>query len=498
MPTHLSSARFEMSARPGQQPQATEREPQGRFNIVVLGDFTGRANRGIAEPLSTRKLLNVDVDNFARAFGQLGAALKLGGPGIPSGTVALAFASLDDFHPDKLLLQVSSLVKLTEARRLVLNPATAEQGRAALQAALGAPTETSTPPSSSAPEADDTMARLLGGALPAAMKTAAPSSPLEQFIRQTVAPHISAAPGAWQSGAMAAVEMELAQRLNAILHHPDFQALEAAWRGVDMLLRRIESSEDIGVLLLDVTLAELQADLAANDSPALFRLLRDREPALLIGNFTFCQCADDLRALGHLAEMAAQLAAPFVATAAPQLMGCDSFALHPDPDDWKITLPADLAEIWQSLRQSPHANRIGLAAPRFMLRQPHGKAGDPIESFPFEELPGEPAHESFLWGHPAILCAAVVIDAIQSGDTALEEFTGGEIGDLPVHKFTEAGEKAVKSYAEAWLTDRAVDRILTSGVIPVVPVKNQNAIRLFSVPSINSRPTQLDFSRSGE
>jgi hypothetical protein len=42
-----------------------------------------------------------------------------------------------------------------------------------------------------------------------------------------------------------------------------------------------------------------------------------------------------------------------------------------------------------------------------------------------------------------------------------------------------------------------VDRILTSGVIPVVPVKNQNAIRLFSIPSISSQPAQLDFSKGG-
>ena len=493
MPNKPSSVSFDFAVRPGQQPQSSERDPQGRFNIVVLGDFTGRASRGVVEPLATRKLLNVDVDNFGRAFAQLGANLKLTGAGIPNGSGELTFTSLDDFHPDKLLAKVPSLATLAEARWLVLNPATAEQGKTALQTILGAAITPPTAPATSTsasqtPESDDdTMSRLLGGAPPAAKQSPAPSSQVEQFIRQVVAPHISPAPGAWLSGGIAAAEMELANRLNAILHHPDFQALETAWRGVDLLVRRIESSEEIGVLLLDVSFSELQADVVAHeqiDQSALFRLLRDRKPRLIIGNYAFGQTADDLHALGNLAEIASTLSAPFVASAVPQLVGCDSFALHPDPDDWKLKLTADLAELWETLRKSPHAGNVGLAAPRFMMRQPYGKSGDPVETFPFEELPGKTAHESFLWGHSAIPCACAAIDAFQSGDTELAEFTGGEISDLPVYKFNDDGEIAVKPYAEAWLTDRAVAAMLDQGVMPVVSVKNQNAVRLNHLRSI--------------
>lgn len=503
MPTKLSSASFDFAVRPGQQPQAAERDQQERFNVVVLGDFTGRTNRGVVESLAPRKLRNVDVDNCARVFEQLGATLKLTGPGMPDGVVELTFAALDDFHPDKLLGQIPSLAKLAEARRLVLNPSTAEQGKVVLQTLLGAVAAppTSQPPSAAtppAPESDnDTMSRLLGGTPPPSVKSPAPSSQVEQFIRQIVAPHISPAPGGWQSGALAAAEMELTSRLNAILHHPDFQALEAAWRGVDMLVRRIDSSEEIGVQVLDASPAELEADLAAQEqveASALFRLLRDRRPRLLAGNFTFGQTPADVRTLGKLAEIAARLSVPFVATAAPQLVGCDCFGAHPDPDDWKMKLPADVAELWQTLRQSSHAGHVGLAAPRFMMRQPYGKAGDPIESFPFEELSGEPQHESFLWGPSAVLCACAAIDAIQAGDPDLDEFTGGEISELPVHKSTNDGEVVVKPYAEAWLTDRAVDRMVNCGVIPVVSVKNQNAIRLNHLCSIANGSVALRFN----
>jgi type VI secretion system protein ImpC len=211
----------------------------------------------------------------------------------------------------------------------------------------------------------------------------------------------------------------------------------------------------------------------------------------MVGNYTFGQTADGLRTLGKLAEIAAGLSAPFVATAAPQLAGCDSFGAHPDPDNWKQKLPADVSEIWDSLRRSPHALHVGLAAPRFILRQPYGKAGDPIETFAFEELPGQPAHEAFLWGHPGLLCACTAIDAIQSGDTGLLDFTGGEFGDLPIHRLIEEGEKAVQPYAEAWLTDRAADRLVKHGVIPIIGAKNQNIIRLNHLCSIANGPVAL-------
>jgi type VI secretion system protein ImpC len=493
----LSSFSFDLNVDPDRESQGTKRNPKERINLVVMGDFSGRASRGVIELLPPRKLLNVDVDNFARLFAKLGAKLRLTGPDIPDGVVEQGFASPDDFHPDQLVTRVPLLAKLLEARRLLLNPSTAEQGKTALQACLRtiiAPAESLA--STGQPESesnDQTMARLLGGALPE-KKSAPATSQLDEFIRQIIAPHISAAPNAWQSGAVAAAEMELTNRLNAILHHADFQAVEAAWRGIDFLVRRIESPEEIGLLVLDASFAELQETLAAHDDveqSALFSLLRDGEPKLIVGNYTFGHTADGLRSLGKLAEIAAELCAPFVATAAPQLVGCDSFGAHPDPDNWKEKLPADVSEIWDSLRRSPHAPYVGLAAPRFMLRQPYGKAGDPIETFAFEELPSQPAHEAFLWGHPGLLCACAAIDAIQSGDTGLVDFSGGEVGDLPIHRFTEDGEKVVQPYAEAWLTDRAADRLVKHGVIPIIGAKNENVIRLNHLCSIANGPVPL-------
>jgi type VI secretion system protein ImpC len=417
----------------------------------------------------------------------VGCPSAAGGGGFSGRRTELAFGAMDDFHPDSLLAHFPWLAELAQARTLLLNPRTADQGRAALEACMqnsaGAAPEAAETPVPLESDAD-TFARLLGS--PRVETQAAPSSsPLDDFIKQAIAPHVAATPAAWQPVALAAAEMELSARLRAVLHHPEFQALEAAWRGLDLMVQRIVSHEDIDLLVLDVSWAELQADLAAPaPDSALFRLLRDRRPGLLVGNYTFGQTAADLQVLSTLAEVAAGLSTAFVGSAAPALVGCDSFAQHPDPDDWTHGLAEETAKAWATLRASPQAAHIGLTAPRFMLRLPSGKRGSPTDAFAFEELPADPAHETYLWGSASILVACTLIDAIQSGETDLTNFTGGEIGEMPVHLLLVDGEKVAKSFAEAWLTERAAEHLLRAGVIPVTPVKNSDIIRLSSLPSV--------------
>jgi len=490
MPAKLASATFELGVRPAPRSQSDAGESTKRFNICVIGDFAGRHNRRVTESFAARAPTRVDCDNLESVLARLGARLQLP-DSIPGGPVIeLSFAAMEDLHPDKLLSRAAPLAKLFEARRLLLDPSTAEQGKAALQACLGAarevpPVQSPTAGAAQAESDQQTLGRLLGGAAPAEIKPVA-ASPVEEFIRQIVTPHVAPASTPWQQGALDAASFELAGRLRELLHHPDFQSLEAAWRGVDFLIRHIEAVDRVAVFLLDLSAEELQAE-ALIEQPIpqsqLFRLLRNRNVSAMIGNFTFGQTMEDLRTLGRMAELAAELRAPFIATASPNLMNCDSLGRHPDPDDWKFNLLPEVEAAWQALRGQTSARYIGLVAPRFLLRQPYGKSSDRIESFPFEELPGEAAHESFLWGHSGILCGCLLAEAFQDEDADFELPAWGEVGDMPVHKFTEQGETMVKPYAEAWLTDRAADRLAARGIMAVLSRKDHNSVRL---PGINS------------
>ena len=211
MAAKLTSASFEMGIRSQPESPSPERPAGDRFNIVLLGDFTGRANRGLVEPMTARKTVPLDVDNFDRVLGGIGAELELPDPTRSGATVEFAFTSLEDFHPDHLIRQSPSLASVVETLRLLRNPKTAEQGKEALQAILRAsrtpPSPSATEPSAPVAESDDdTMARLLGGAAPTSSKSPTSASRFEEFIHQVVAPHVTPDSASWQPAAVASAE----------------------------------------------------------------------------------------------------------------------------------------------------------------------------------------------------------------------------------------------------------------------------------------------------
>ncbi len=449
------------------------REPETPFRLLILADFSGRANRSLTEPLATRRLVRVDIDNLEKVFAGLGAALNL-----PQGT--LKFESLDDFHPDQLLKNVKPLAELHSAIRLLQAPSTAAQSAQALEQLLGAastpptnPAQVSTAPAK-AESADETMARLMGGAPPMPVAAKPDTSPnLQAMIKNIVGTRdISPAATASQTGLRSAAELELSQRLRSLLHHAEFQALETSWRSLDFLVRRCPDEEQIKLLVLDVTLAELAADF-----PGLHRLLRDQPPDLLVSNFTFGVTRTDVDTLAALAKLCESLKADFLGAAHAQLVGCDSFAAHPDPDDWKFPAPPEVRDAWNKLRTAPEAASLGLALPRFLLRQPYGPGSETIDSFNFEELAGASNHEAFLWGNSAFLCAQRQAE-VWTGGT--EESPAGDVGELPVFRYQADDESMVKPCAEAWLTDRAAGVIQRHGLIPCLSIKNRDAVRVVS------------------
>ena len=140
----------------------------------------------------------------------------------------------------------------------------------------------------------------------------------------------------------------------------------------------------------------------------------------------------------------------------------------------------------------PEAVHLGLALPRFLLRQPYGKGSDTIETFAFEEMPTEPEHESYLWGNPAFLCGHLLAELFAAQGSELEvDGGGGEVGGLPTHTFTSDGETQVKPCAEAWLNERAAEAILKRGIMPVLSVRGQDAVQLLTLRAISDPPMPL-------
>ncbi len=268
------------------------------------------------------------------------------------------------------------------------------------------------------------------------------------------------------------LESTAAAAMRAILSHPDFQSLESAWRSIFFLFQHVEASVELKIYLIDAPRAEIGSAL---------RVLATEQPwNLIAGLYTFTHSESDCTLLAKIGAIAKQLGAPFIAAIDPKIFGCESIAATPDPDDWKRVSAEELAA-WNALRQSPDAAWLGLAIPRFLLRVPYGAKTSPIDSFDFEEMPVRPTHEAYLWGNPAIACAALIGKAFNADGWDLRPGSVNRIHSIPVHSYAP-GE--VTPQAEIWITERFAMQMIDAGVMPLASVKHSDSIQLVRMQSI--------------
>jgi type VI secretion system protein ImpC len=454
------------------------------FPIVILGDFTGRANRGSDTPGIAAR---VDCDNFENVFARFDVSLRFTPPGSGSEEQTVRFRRLEDFHPDELIHQIAPFSRLFDLRARLLDPARAEGAVAEAEAILKPEVTESTPlPATSTETTEELLTRLLGKPATAEPKRTPAASKLDEFIKQIVAPSVVPGLSIEQSQLVQLIENELSKGLRDLLHDPKFQALESGWRGIDFLIR--EAGEQIQFYLIDIDKGELASLIVGCDftKTAIFKHLEQIGPALLLGLYSFG--LDDHRLLGSLGSFAAALQTTLVGGASPQLVGCNSFGLQADSDEWAST-PA-LAEL-DALRRMPQSAHLGLLMPRFLLRQPYGPSSDPIESFQFEETLYPSEHESYLWGNPALLCGYLLADAFAAEGWGLDTSEGGHIYGLPVYTFTAGGETQVKPCAEAWLSEKSTELIRRRGFMPVGSIRGRDAVEIKALHAFSLPPEPL-------
>ena len=479
------------------------RDPAAPLRLLIMADFSGRANRETPGPLAdlaNRPLLTVDIDNLDAVMARMAPKLRLTGTE-PGSVVTLSFSQLDDFHPDTLYQRLEGFQALRRSRARLLNPASFAQAAAEL-APLPLPEPVQTGLASAEGEAD-LLGRLLGRSAtsPSAARPAEPgTAAIQSFLRAVVQPHIvQTDPN--QSAWVTAVDVAISEQLRAILHQPAFQALEATWRSVHGLIADLDS-DTVQVALLDVTRPELLADLrSAGGNPtatSLYTLLIDRGVqmpdgqswSLLVGDYRFSAEPEDIALLAALGTLAAHAGGPFLAGAMPELVGAASAAEWAHPDAW-TPLPVEQAENWQALRRCAIAPWLGLALPRVLLRLPYGRQTDPVEQIEFEEMAIGHDLGAYLWGNPAFVCARLMTAAFVEKGWA---FTPGdvlELADLPAHVYQEAGERVMQPGTEALLGERAVQAVLAKGLMPLLGHRQRNAVRLAQFQSLAEPTTAL-------
>jgi type VI secretion system protein ImpC len=491
MPGQSNSSRVGLELRVGRPARVPKPEPDAPFRILVIGDFSGRENRHVVKPLSGRQPVSIDTDNFDDVLSAMQAELKLPDSAEAGKSVDLSFSKMEDFHPDRLFELVSVFGAARQLRGRLLNPATFEAAARELGGATASgPAASSSSPASPPTEEEsesETLQRLLGkGRGPT--QPAAPATggvDVNAFIKNIVAPHVIPDTKPQQAALTAVVDDAIGKQMRGILHHPDLQALESAWRGLDFLVRNLELNESLQAYVLDATREELGQDLAADDlsHTAAYNLFVEQtvgtpggQPwATVVGNYTFEQTCADADLLARMGAIADRAGAPFIAAAGSNFLDARGVG--------RTASDAD-KEAWESLRRLPTAAWLGLALPRFLLRLPYGKNTDAIDRFDFEENPVPPKHDCYLWGNPALGCAWLLGQSFaQSG----WEFSPGdnlEMGGLPLHVYKEDGESKMTPCAEVWLSDTDYEGLLGRGLMPFFSIRGRDAVRLARFQSI--------------
>jgi len=500
--------RMEFSFGLGKAAAPRPRRHTEAMRILVLGDFGARGDskRSVApeSPASLRPR-RVDVDNLEALLATLAPTLHLT-LDVPShAELSVTFSALEDFHPDSLYARLSVFEPLRALRRQLQNPATfaaaAEEVRRLAQApALPVP-EPETP--APAVEADAaTLERLLGRQPTGAERHAGEPHGIERLIQGIVAPHVVPDEEPYADVYLSAVDQASAELMRALIHHPKFRALEAAWRSLHGLVTGLETSEELQLYLLDVSKQALLADVqAAGDDlqrTELYRGLVERgvdvpggEPwSLLVGNFDFGADPQDIALLAVLGAIGRQAGGPFLAGAALGLLGCPSVTDLPEPQAW-APLQDAAGQSWQALRRSGLAPWIGLALPRVLLRQPYGEGSEEIDAFPFEEMPPGGNHATFLWGNPAFACSQLIAQAYQERGWSMAPGDVLDLDELPAYTYTAEGESQLLPCAQVYMSERSAEAVLARGLMPVLSYRNRNAVRIMRFQSIADPLTPL-------
>lgn len=327
---------------------------------------------------------------------------------------------------------------------------------------------------------------------------------LGQFATQILDEGMKAAPDkgvvAMINERVAQIDKILSDQINAILHHPDFQALESSWRGLHDMVFGTETGPRLKLRLLNVSKKELLKDLETavdHDTSALFKKVYEEEYgtfggnpySLLIGDYSFGRHPQDIALLQRISKVAAAAHAPFITAASPSMFGMASFL--------ELGLPRDMSKIfesaemvtWRSFRDSEDSRYVSLVLPRYAARLPYGPNTLPVEAFNFEEDVDGKDHGKYLWANAAYQLGLRITDAFAkySWTTAIRGVEGGgKVENMTAHTFkTDEGDVALKCPTEVLVTDRREKELNDLGFIAVVNSKGSNFASFFGGQTVN-------------
>ena len=302
-------------------------------------------------------------------------------------------------------------------------------------------------------------------------------------------------------GMIAELDRKLSAQLNEIMHAPEFQQLESAWRGLKYAVFNSETDATLKIKVMNVSKNDLtnmfkQFPDARWDQSPLFKKVYEAEYGqlggqpygCLIGDYYFDHSPGDVRLMRGLAEIASAAHAPFFGAAGPGLMGMDSWTELMNPRDLSKVHDTPEYAAWKSLRDSEDARYFALCMPRVLARLPYGAKTEPVEEFGFEEQTDAHKGDKYAWMNAAYAMATNINRAFKEYGWTIRirgVTSGGEVQNLPAHTFpTDDGGVDMKCPTEIAIHDRRENELSKLGLIPLIHRKNTDRAAFIGAQSL--------------
>ena len=192
---------------------------------------------------------------------------------------------------------------------------------------------------------------------------------------------------------IAEIDQKLCAQVDEILHHPDFQKLESAWRGLKFARRPHRlPREHQGRAPQRLARTDLLADfedapevtqerpLQASSTPPSTASSAASRTARSSPTTSSAPARRTSRCCRTCASVAAMAHAPFIAAAGPQFFGLERLPEPAEPEGpASRSSRARSTPSGNSFRETEDARYVGLTLPRFLLRLPYGARHRPGE-----------------------------------------------------------------------------------------------------------------------
>jgi type VI secretion system protein ImpC len=488
--------------------------------VAILSDLSGKPKEALP-PIKERSFVEVDRDNINEVMQgcNVRLAFKVKNAVLADGSdtnLELLFESIDDFSPLNLALQIPITAALYKGRchlrdflgkldgndpldGLLDTLLSDEALQTELVGAFDGEEDHSTV------EPTEFIQRMLEEGAMALDKTQQPYA--MQLIGQFTMDLLKDIPEGASLDASARIndhisslDNKLSNQVNLVLQNPEFQALEATWRGLSFLVMNTETSTQLKLRIFNVSKSDLLKDLQKAvefDQSALFKKVYEEEfgtyggdPfSFMVGDFEFGRHPEDIELLEKIAGVAASAHAPFITSAFAKLFDMkDFFSLAQPRDLGKIFESTELIK-WRSFRESDDSRYVTLTLPKVLLRLPYGPETVKVDEFDFtEDVDGTDASR-YLWGNAAFVLAQRITNAYAKYGwlAAIRGVEGGGLVEgLPAHTFkTTSGDIKLTCPTQVTITDRREKELNDLGFMAILHRKGSDKAAFFGGQTAN-------------